>query len=66
VRSGIVLCAANAANTPIRRLSVGFRQGLARCSWHIPASAAGTMLRGSVGLSYGGSRIRRSFVQRIG
>jgi subtilisin family serine protease len=66
VRSGSVLCAANAASTPIRRLSAGFREGLARCLWHIPASATGKMLRGSVGLSYGGLRIRRSFAQRIG
>jgi hypothetical protein len=65
VRSGKVLCSARLGRTRVKLLRAGFRSGLARCSWRIPAGARNKLLRGSVGLRYRGVGIRRSFVQRI-
>jgi hypothetical protein len=66
VRSGKVLCSARLGGRKrLALLRAGFRGGLARCSWSIPAGTRNKMLRGSVGLNYHGARIHRSFAQRI-
>ena len=65
VRAGRVLCAAKVGRATLRVRAAGFRKGLARCKWRIPASARGKLLRGSVGLSYRGLRIDRPFAQRV-
>jgi hypothetical protein len=67
VRSGKVLCSARlGTKARVTLVHAGFRGGLARCSWRIPAGTRSKMLRGSVGLRYRGARIYRSFAQRIG
>jgi len=65
VRSGTVSCAATVSRSRLRVLSAGFRGGLASCSWRIPRSARGKLVRGSVGLGYQGAKAARSFRLRI-
>jgi subtilisin family serine protease len=66
VRTGKVLCSARlGGRSRVHLVRAGFRGGLARCSWRIPAGSRHKLLRGSVGLSYHGATIRRSFTRRI-
>ncbi len=66
IRSGKVLCSARLGEgLQAKLIQAGFQDGLARCSWRIPAAARHKVLRGSVGLSYRGVAIRRGFSQKI-
>ena len=65
VRSGGVSCKATVGRLRLAVRSARFRSGLAACSWRVPASAAGKMLRGTVGVTFGGSTISRTFSRRV-
>jgi hypothetical protein len=41
------------------------RLGYAQCVWRLPRHTAGKMLTGSIAVTYGGSRARRSFSKRV-
>ena len=65
VKSGTVSCSATVGGSRLRVLTAGFRSGLASCSWRIPRSGDGKLVRGSVSLGYGGAKVKRSFRLRI-
>ena len=60
--AGTVRCAAKLGRRGLRtsRGSSG-ADGRAGCAWTIPVGAGGKRLRGSIGVSYAGARVKRSF-----
>jgi hypothetical protein len=64
VRSGSVTCTARVGGSTIRARG-GFSAGHARCVLTVPRSAAGKLLRGSLGVRVEGASVRRSYSFRV-
>ena len=63
-----VSCAARAAGRPLRVIerSVSvFSRDRAECTWRVPPSAAGAVVRGSISVRHGSSTVRRAFAVRV-
>ena len=46
---GSIACTATLAGKPLALRSKGFKSGAAGCTWVLPASARGKVLRGTIG-----------------
>ena len=62
---GQVACPARLAGVKLRARSARFRAGYAECRWSVPRSAAGELLRGTLGVTYKRGSVRRAFRQRV-
>lgn len=61
---GKVGCTLRVGTRSLRATGSGIREGLAVCSWRLPKSAKGKLVRASVSLKYGGVTAKRTFTVR--
>jgi hypothetical protein len=65
VDTGRVLCSATVGRSRLSARQARFRNDFAECTWIIPRSAAGKLLRGSVGATFRGATARKAFQARV-
>jgi hypothetical protein len=65
VASGTITCNATIAFKHITPTAKALRSGIAACQWHLPKTAKGKTLRGTVTLTVQGVKVTRSFTARI-
>jgi hypothetical protein len=61
---GKVTCSLKVGTKSVRATRSGFTSGVAFCSWKVPTSAKGKLLRGTISLTYGGVTAKKSFSVR--
>jgi hypothetical protein len=66
LESGQVTCKASVAGKALRARTQRFVNKEARCTWLIPSTARGKAMRGSIGVSFEGKTLRKSFAKSIG
>lgn len=62
--SGKVTCTLKVGTKSVRTARSGFSSGLPFCSWNVPRSAKGKLLRGSISVTFGGVTVKRTFSKR--
>jgi hypothetical protein len=62
---GRVACTLKVGTKSVRATRAGFASGVAVCSWKLPKSAKGKLLRGAVSVTFGGATVKRSFSVRV-
>jgi hypothetical protein len=65
VTSGTVACAATVGVTHLPPVGKTVRNGIAACVWHLPKTAKGKTIRGTVTLTVQGVAVKRAFSARI-
>jgi hypothetical protein len=65
VTKGTVTCAASVGTTQLAPLAKTVKSGIAACLWHLPKTAKGKTVRGTVTLTVQGVTVKRSFAARV-
>lgn len=65
VQTGTVTCTATIALKNIVTLGHALKNGIAGCSWHLPAASKGKTIRGTVTVTVQGTKVARSFTAKI-
>jgi hypothetical protein len=65
VTRGVVACAATVGTTHLAPLAKTVKSGIAACLWHLPKTAKGKTIRGSVTLTVQGVTVKRTFSARV-
>jgi hypothetical protein len=61
---GKVGCKLQAGTASVRAIGSGLRSGVAICSWKVPKSAKGKLLKATVSVTYGGVTAKKTFTVR--
>jgi hypothetical protein len=65
VTSGTIACNATIGLKHVTPLGKSLKNGIAVCVWHLPATAKGKTIRGTVALTVQGVKVTRSFSAKI-
>jgi hypothetical protein len=65
VKAGTVACSATVSFKHITPVGKALKNGIAVCVWHLPATAKGKTIRGTVTLTVQGVKVTRSFAAKI-
>ena len=63
--SATIKCKASIRGRALRVTANGYRNGVARCSWLVPARSRGLLIRGSIAASTPNGRLQRAFRSRV-